>query len=499
MLENLSMMFSIVLQPDLMLLTFIGVTIGIIIGVLPGLNASMGLAVLLPLTYALQPLSAMMLFFGIYAGSNYGGSVTAILINTPGTAQAAATSLDGYPMTQQGEAGRALGMAAIASGIGGIFSTLVLIIFAPPVATAALAFGPAEFAALCLFGLSLITVISTGSTSKSLISTIFGILLGVVGMDKVSGVSRFNFGSVYLMGGFDFLVVLIGMFAMSEVFLNMELLNKGVQQFSKKISAKITSLEDLKKSRFALISGCLTGTFIGALPGAGATVASFINYGITQRFSKNKDKFGKGAIEGIAASECANNAAAGGAMIPLLTLGIPGSGSTAVMLGALSILGIRPGPFLFIEQPELVWGWFGGFLISNVMFVILALVAVRLFTTVLYVPTKILYPIIGILCLVGAYAFHNRIGDMVAVVIFGLVGYLFKKVGIPVPPMILALILMPIIEENLRLGLMITGGQWMPILTKPIVVVCLVITGLVVIAPPIIDVIKKRKKESTTS
>ena len=479
MIENFSSML-VVLQPNLLLLSFGGVVIGIIVGILPGMNASMGLAILLPLTYALDPLGAMMLFFGIYAGSNYGGSVTAILINTPGTAQAAATSFDGYPLAKKGEAGRALGMAAIASGTGGLFSILVVIFLSPIVARGVLVFGPAEFAALCFFGISLVVIISGEEVIKGLISALFGILLGVIGMDMIGGVARFTFGSVYLLGGIDFLIVLIGMFAISEVLVNIEFIDKKVEQFKAKVSAKLPSRQDIKSSFTALWTGCIFGTFIGSIPGAGATIASFINYGINQRFSKAGKRFGKGAIEGVASVESSNNAAAGGAMIPLLTLGIPGSSSTAVMLGGLAILGIRPGPFLFVENPELVWGWFGGFVVGTVFFIILGLIAVKYFSLVLYVPRNILFSIITILCLVGAYSLNNRPFDMVVVIIFGFIGYLFKKIKVPIPPLVLALILMPVIEENLRMALMITRGNWTPIFAKPIVlffVICLLYTS----------------------
>lgn len=329
------------------MLAVVSVMIGVSAGMIPGLNASVTVAILLPVAYGMDAVSAMVFFFGVYAGAQYGGSVSAILINTPGTTAAAATTFDGYPMSRNGEAGRALGIAAIASGMGGLFSVLILILFAPPFAQFALNFGPAEFAAISIFGLSLVSAVSGDSLAKGLVGTAFGVFIATIGRDPVSGYSRFTFDTLLLTDGVNFIAALIGLFAFSEILRNVETIHEAVEGFGQRVESTFPTISDLRESMRVIVLGMFVGSFVGTLPGSGSTLGSFINYGVAQRIARRGKEFGSGVIEGVAASESANNAATGGAMIPLLTLGIPGSGTTAVMLGALNILNISPGPHLF--------------------------------------------------------------------------------------------------------------------------------------------------------
>lgn len=480
---QIGILFDLFTDPFLIGLTIASVIIGISAGMIPGLNASVTVAILLPVAFGMNPVSAMIFFFGVYAGAQYGGSVAAILINTPGTTASAATTFDGYPMSRKGEAGRALGIAALASGIGGLFSVVVFIVVGIPFANFALNFGPPQIAAVAIFGLSLVSAVSGDSLAKGLVGTAFGIFIATIGRDPVSGYSRFTFDTLLLANGVDFIAALIGLFAVSEVLLNIETIHESVKGFDQRVESTFPSLADIRESARVIVSGMFVGSFIGTLPGSGSTLGSFIHYGVAQRIAHRGKEFGSGVLEGVAASESANNAATGGAMIPLLTLGIPGSGTTAVMLGALNILNISPGPQLFTQQPDLVWTWFGGFVLANIFFVIIAFLLLPVFVRVLETPRSILFAVIAVLTIIGTFALENTLRQSWLMLGMGILGYVLKKFDFPVGPIVLAIVLAPIIELGLRRGLSISGGDIAPLVTDPIVAVLLVLSVITFLLP----------------
>lgn len=492
--EQLAALFEIFTDPYLIGITLVAVIVGVSAGMIPGLNASVTVAILLPIAFGMDPVPAMIFFFGIYAGAQYGGSVAAILINTPGTTAAAATTFDGYPMSRNGESGRALGIAALSSGIGGLFSVIVLITVGPPFAEFALNFGPAEIAAISIFGLSLVSAVSGDSLAKGLVGTALGIFIATVGRDPVSGYSRFTFDTLLLTNGINFIAALIGLFAVSEVLLNVETIRESVEGFGQRVESTFPTMADVRESARVIVSGMIVGSFIGTLPGSGSTLGSFIHYGVAQRIAHRGKEFGQGVIEGVAASESANNAATGGAMIPLLTLGIPGSGTTAVMLGALNILNISPGPQLFIEQSDLLWTWFGGFILANVAFVGVAFLLLPVFVRVLETPREILFAVIAVLTIVGTFALENTLRQAWLMFAMGILGYVLKKFDFPVGPIVLAIVLAPLIELGIRRSLAISGGAVAPVVTKPIVAVILLLSAITFVSPYFGDIVDQARR-----
>ncbi|MDR1621870.1 MAG: tripartite tricarboxylate transporter permease [Synergistaceae bacterium] len=485
--------FKDVLTWNGLLSVFVGSAFGITIGALPGLNASMGVALLLPLTYGMAPLPAVVMLLSIYCGAIYGGSITAILLRTPGTTAAACTVFDGYEMAQNGEPGRALSMAATASFIGGIFSVIVLVFLSPPLARMALMFGPAEYFALCFFGLSIITSLSTDNMIKGLVSAVAGLLLGTVGIDIVTGVSRFTFDMPELLNGVSFIPVLIGLFAVSQVLVTYEKGTDDLGGAKQKISGVTISWKDLRDCSGTIARSSVIGTIVGILPGAGATMASFISYNEARRWSKHPELYGKGFIEGIAAPESANNAATGGAMVPLLSLGIPGSETTAVLIGAFMIQGLRPGPLLFRENPQLIYGLFAGMVLANIAFFVLGMLGSKLFAQVTKIPNRILLPVILLFASIGSFAESNSLTDVFLMYFFGVVGYFMRKFEFPVAPLVLALVLGPMAESNLRRALIISAGNWSTFATRPISAVLLLI-GFLTLIMPFVRMVKDRKK-----
>lgn len=482
--------FQEVLIPLNILIVFGGTLMGMLFGAMPGINASMGVALLLPLTYGMPPITALTMLLGIYCGAIYGGSITAILINTPGTTAAACTTFDGHPLAAQGKAGKAIGMATISSFAGGIISIIILILLAPVLARVALKFGPPEYFALAVFGLSIITSLSSGTLVKGLIAGFFGLMLGTVGMDMMNGTPRYTFGQVALLDGFSFIPVLIGLFAVSQILINVEKL-ESLNMKDSKILGLLPTLKELKSVVPTILRSSLLGSFIGILPGAGATISSFICYNEAKRWSKTPEKFGKGSLEGVAAPEAGNNAATGGAMVPLLSLGIPGSETTAVLLGAFMIQGISPGPLLFRDNIGVAYGIFAGLILANIAFLIIGLFGVKGFVKVLQIPTRILMPLILTLAFVGSYSVKNNLINVGIMLGFGLVGYFMKKLKFPITPVVLALILGPMAESNLRRALIMSEGQWSIFIQRPISLVLLIITVLSLLYPIIRDMIKK--------
>ncbi len=486
--------FSQVFAPSTLLYTLIGAAGGILIGSIPGLTATMGIALLVPFTYGLDFIPGVAMLLGIFCGGMYGGSIAAILIHTPGTPAAAATVLDGYPMGQKGEPGRALTVSLFSSFCGGIIGALVMTFLSPTISKAALKFGPAEFFALAVFGLSVIVSISGKSIVKGLISACFGLLIGTVGMDKTCAYLRF-FKLRGLYDGIPFIPALIGLFAVSEVIANFEHMLKSapakkvddgamianpVLRYLRSVIANVCpKKDDLKRIFKHIIKGGLIGTFIGSIPGAGGDIAAFVSYSEAKRSSKRPEEFGKGSPEGIAAAECANNGCSGGAMIPMLALGVPGDSNTAVLMGAFIMHGFQPGPMMYVEHLDIVYAVFGALLAANLAFLIVGMFGVKLFTKVISVQRYFLIPCILILSLVGAYSINQSMFDVYFAIVMGVIGYLLQKYGFSLSPILLALILGPLCESNIRRYMQIVDGRFSLIFTRPI---CLIFFGLALIS-----------------
>ena len=477
MIEALTALGSVFFDPYLLFLIFATTIIGIIIGVLPGLGATTGAALLLPFTLTMDPVHAIAVLATIYVAATFAGSITAILINTPGTSAAAATTFDGYPLAQKGEAGRALGVAVMSSTFGGIVSVIVLCFAAPLLARVAYEFRPPEYFALTIFGLSMLASISSGGAVKNLIGGVFGVWLSTIGAERVTTIERFMFGNYELYEGLSFVPVMIGLFAMSELLVQSRVAHQAVE-FVKMKAVQLPSRADYQKIWKTVLRSSGIGTFIGILPAEGATVASMIGYSEAKRWSKNKEEFGKGSIEGIAGAESANNAATGGAMVPTMVLGIPGSGTTAIILVGLMVHGLRPGPYLFTEQVEAVYQIFGSMLAANVMFLLMGLYAARFFARISLIPTPILWPIVFALSVIGAYALNSSLLDIWIVLIFGVIGFLARRFGFAVAPIAVGLILGKMVEVNLQNSLKIFNGEWWLIFTQPLALLFLFLAFL---------------------
>ena len=476
--------FAVALTLENLLWVFIGVFIGTLVGVLPGLGTPGTIAILLPITINLNPATGLIMMAGIYYGSKYGGSTTSILLNVPGESSSVVTTLDGYQMAKQGRAGPALGMAAIASFVAGTFGVIGLTFLALPIARWALTFGPPEYFALMLMGLVSIVFLAGSSVLKGMISAVLGLLLATVGADIISGRNRFIFGQYQLIDGIEFIALTVGVFALAEVFINVEKPVGSVMfKVPKGLRALLPSKQDFKDSRFAMVQGSVLGFFIGTLPGAGATIASFMSYIVEKRFSKHPERFGKGVIEGVAAPEAANNSETGGAMIPLLTLGIPGSGSTAVMLGILILYGLQPGPLLFTESPEIVWPIIASMYIGNVALLVLNLPLVPMWASILRFPYYVIYPAILLISIVGVYSVHGSIFDVWILLLFGVLGYVMRKLDIPAAPLVLAFVLGPLAERALRQSLVMSQNSLDIFVTRPLSLALLVIAAVLLIAP----------------
>jgi putative tricarboxylic transport membrane protein len=491
--------FGVALQPMNLLYVFIGCAAGTIVGVLPGLGPVTALALLLPITFGMNPTSAMIMLAGIYYGSMYGGSITSTLLHTPGESASVVTMLDGYPLTQQGRGAAALGMQAFASFIGGTLSIVLLMMMAPMLADYAVQFGPAEYTVLMAAGLSLIAALAGKYVVKAFASAIIGLMLATIGSDVLTGESRYTFGQLDLLNGLKFLIVAIGVFAIAEVLISMtDVGAKRVATPYKSLMELFPTREDWCRSFWPIIRSSFLGFFVGVLPGAGATIASFLSYGTEKRLSKEPERFGKGAMEGVAAPEAANNAATGGAMVPLLTLGIPGSNATAVMLTALMMFGLQPGPLMFKQQPELVWGLIASMYIGNIVLLILNVPLVGVFIQILRLPVQSLYALIIVLSVIGTYSEQQAMFDVSLMVGFGVMGYLFRWLSFPLPPLILGLVLGPMFERNLRRALTISDGDWTIFFTRPLSLGVITLAALVFLTPAIHKAFHKRRRSAST-
>ena len=476
----------------LLLLIVLATLGGILVGALPGLNATNGVALLLPFTITMEPIAAIAVLTTIYCAATFAGAITAILINTPGTSASATTCLDGYPLAQRGEAGRALGMAAVSSTIGGIISVLCLMAAAPLLAGAAYKFAPPEYFALTVFGLSMLASIGEESSIKSIMSGAFGVLLATVGIDLLTTVERFTFGMNELTEGIGFVPVMIGVFGIAELLIQAGQLGIVRERITLR-AIQLPSKADYQKTWKAILRSSGIGTFIGILPAEGATIASMIGYNEAKRWSKTPEEFGKGSIEGIAGSEAANNSATGGAMVPTLALGIPGSPTAAVILAGLMVHGLRPGPTMFTELSAFVFAIFWSMLLVNVLFFFVGLYGARIFARATLIPLTILWPMVFLFSMVGAYALDQSIIDVWIALIFGVIGYLMKRHGFSVVSLAIGLILGGMLEKRLGQSMVMLDEQWWLIVTRPLSLLFLVLTVLALAGPSLLRKIKSIK------
>ena len=489
--------FGAVFEPTTFAMMMIGCIGGILIGAIPGLSGSTGIILLLPLVYTLDMLPALVVMAGMFCGTMYGGAIPAVLIQTPGTPSAAATTLDGYPLAQQGKAGKAITIALVASVIGGLFSGVCLMILSPILAGWALQFQAPEYFALALFGLALIAS-SSNDLLKGLLSGFMGIFIGCIGVNVITGTQRFTFNSVFLMGGINVLPLLVGLFAISQVFLDVKEDRENLPMQQTKAKDYWLTKSEWKRIAMPVLVASIVGVVIGVVPGAGGGIACFLGYEAVKKFSKHPEEYGKGSIEGLAAAESANNATTGGALVPLITLGVPGDAVTAVMLGAFMLVGIRPGPLLFVNFANEMQMFFVAFIVMQIVILILGALGTSLFIKVLQIPKSILMPAVMLLCFLGAYALSNSINHALFALIFGVLGYFMKKYGFPAPPMILGLVLGSMAEQNLNRTLLIHQGNWGVLFTRPIAGVLMLVAILTILGSlwPVIKArfFKKEKK-----
>ena len=479
LLQNILYGFSIGFQPINLLFCFVGVLLGTLVGVLPGIGPVGAISILLPVTFHMSTTPAIILLAGIYYGSMYGGSTTSILVNIPGEASSVVTCLDGYEMAKQGRAGPALAIAAVGSFVAGTIGLIGLMFFSEPLARTALKFGYPEYFSIVLLGLTLITYLTHGSIVKGLMMGAFGLILSCVGIDPVSGTPRITFDRMELADGIGIVPIAMGLFGISEVMVNMEK-SAGRQILSGKITSLFPRLADLMRAKGPILRGSILGFFLGILPGGGAVISSFVSYGIEKKLSKEPERFGQGAIEGVAGPEAANNSAASGSFVPLFTLGIPANIGMAVLFGALMIHGLQPGPFFIKEHPDVFWGVVSSMYIGNAMLLILNLPLVPMWVQVLKVPYRILFPLIVLFCLIGSYSLNNSVFDVLIMLGFGFLGYLFRKFRYESAPLILAFVLGPILELSLRQSLLLSKGEFLIFLRRPISAAALLIAALIV-------------------
>jgi len=481
-LGNLGSGFAIALTPWNLLYAAVGVLLGTAIGVLPGLGPPATIALLLPATYKVDPVSAVIMLAGIYYGAYYGGSTTSILLNIPGEAASVVTCLDGYQMARQGRAGAALGVSAIGSFFAGTIGILGLSIIGPTLAAIALEFGYPEYFSLVILGLMMAVYLSEESVLKGLIAGVAGFLLGAVGIDPVSGERRFTFGVPMLTDGFNFIIAAMGLFGIAEVLSNLEV-PEIREIFNTSLKGLLPTRKDWRRCWASVLRGSFLGFFIGVLPGGGPIISSFASYAVEKRISKHPEDFGKGAIEGVAAPESANNAASVSSFVPLMTLGIPGNTSTAMIFVALMIHGIRPGPMLFQEHPDLFWGVIASMYIGNVLLLGLNLPLIRLWVYLLRVPYRFLAVVVVVICIIGAYSVNNNVFDVGLMTSFGVLGYLMRKGGFPAAPLIMAMILSPMLERSMRQSLLLSGGDFAIFVREPISATLLLIAGFLGLTP----------------
>jgi len=501
MMEVLQYLFSgftVALQPNNLFFCFIGTLLGTVVGILPGIGPIGTMSILLPLTFHMSPISSLIMLAGIYYGSMYGGTITSVLINIPGEAASVVTCLDGYQMAKQGRAGPALGIAAIGSFIAGTLGLIGLMFFAAPLSELGLRFGPPEYFSVVLLGLTLVVYLTQGSPLKGLVMTVLGLILSTIGLDTISASPRMTFNTMYLWDGIELVPLAMGLFGVSEILANIE---KGVvlEVVTRKIGNIYPSIQDWMKVKWALVRGTIIGFFLGILPGGGPVVASFVCYSVEKRISRTPENFGKGAIEGVAAPESANNSAVSGAFVPFLTLGIPPNPTMAMLYGAFLIHGLQPGPFLITEHPDVFWGLVSSMYIGNGMLLVLNLPLIPLWVRILKIPYAILSPIILLFCIIGSYSVRGNVLDVFVMMLFGIVGYLFGKFGYEPAPLMLAYVLGPMFEKNLRQSLLMSQGDFSIFFTRPISAVAFGLAILFFITSLYFFVYKRRKQMTAGS
>ena len=488
MIQGLSLIF---LNPMNILLIFGGVVIGVTVGALPGLSSPMAVSLLLPFTIGLEPVAAIAMLSSLYCAGTFGGSITAILINAPGAPPAVATAFDGYPMAKKGEAGRALGLAAVSSVVGGVFSLIVFLIATPLLVKLALKFRPQEYFALAVFALSMLASISGKSSVRNLIAGTVGVLLGTIGIHLTTGVERFTFGFPDLSEGISFVPVLIGLFAIGELLTQSQKMNVAFERITS-VVVKLPSWEDFHRVKWTILRSSGIGTFIGILPAEGSTVAAIIGYNEAKRWSKHKSEFGKGTPEGIAGPEAANNAAAGGAMVPTLALGIPGSGTTAVILAALIMHGFRPGPYLMTQTPHFIYAIFGAMLLANFMFFGIGLGGAKIFSRITIIPKTFLWPAVFVFSMVGSYSFASSVFDVWVMLLSGVAGFIMNRHGFGPAPLVMGLILGKLVEDSLSQSMIMFDNNWLRFFESPIVVMFFAFTAISLLWPAISPLVRKR-------
>jgi putative tricarboxylic transport membrane protein len=495
---NLSQGFAVALQPSNLMYVVIGCFSGTLIGALPGIGPINGVAILLPIAYSagLPPESALILLAGIYYGAEYGGRVSSILLNVPGDAGAVFTTLDGNPMAKRGEAGRALSLSAVASFIGGTFAVILMSLFGPLLASVAIKFNPSDYVALMVFAFTCLSSLVGKNPAKTLLGAVFGLMIASIGIDANTGVARFTFGIPDILAGIDFLIIVIGLFGMAELISLVE------QQVTGKLNVlpigkSFVSVQDLLKVKWTILRSSIIGFFIGVLPGTGASVASAVVYGTEKKLAgKEGENFGKGDIRGLAAPEAANNASAGGAMVPMLTLGIPGSGTTAILLGALLLFNVTPGPLMFKTRPEIAWGLIASMYIGNIALLVINLPLVGLFARLLTIPQKYLTPLIAVLAFVGIYSVVSNPFDLFMIIGLGVFGWILRKLEFSLAPVILGVVLGGIFEDNLRRALSISAGDWSILFESGSSITLYIMAVLIVFVPILFGLwTKNRKKE----
>jgi putative tricarboxylic transport membrane protein len=469
---------QVAVQPVNLLFCFIGVLVGTLVGVLPGLGPVAAISLLLPATFHAPPVASIIMLSGIYYGAMYGGSTTSILVNIPGEAASVVTTIDGYQMARQGRAGAALGISAFGSFIAGTLGVVGLAFLAPPLARVALKFGPPEYFSLMILGLTVLTFLAGGSMVKSLMMACVGVIIGNIGLDLVAAQPRFTFGLDILLDGVGLVPLVMGLFGVSEVLLNIEERLDKQTVFETKVKGLLPNRKDWRESILPIIRGSVLGFFLGILPGGGAVISSFVSYGVEKRLSRHPEEFGKGAIAGVAGPEAANNSATAGAFIPLLTLGLPSNAVMAILLGALMIYGMPPGPNLISAHPQLFWGTIASMYIGNIMLLVLNLPLIGLWVKILKIPYPILFPLILLFCLIGAYSLNSNVTEVGLMIFFGLFGYLMKKFKYDGAPLVLAMVLGPLLDNSLRQSLLMSGGSAMIFLTRPI---CLAVFSAVIV------------------
>jgi TctA family transporter len=477
---NLLIGFETVLQPTLLFYCFFGVLIGTFIGVLPGIGSITAISLLLPITFQIDPSASLIFLAGIYYGAEYGGSITSILLNLPGTLSSAVTCIDGYPMTKNGRAGIALFMTTISSFIGGLFGIFVMIFFSPIIAEIGLKFGPTENFSLMLLGLVAASVISNNSSLKGFVMVLMGLALGTIGTDVMSGIPRFYFGIPYLMDGVSLVVLAMGFFGLSEIIDSMSKLDKIENANSISYKSMLPSKKDVSDSTSPIVRGSIIGTIFGVLPGTGPSIAAFVSYAIEKRISKHPEKFGHGAIEGVVSPEAANNSAAQTSFIPTLTLGLPGTATMALILGTLLVHGIQPGPAMISDQPVLFWGLIASFFVGNLFLIFLNIPLIGIWVSMLKIPYRYLYPIVLSIILMSAYSVSQNTFDITMLGIFGIIGYFLFKCGYEFAPLLLGFVLGPIMEDNLKRALAVSRGDLFMFVDRPISLSILILTILII-------------------